>query len=66
VKDITLVVKRLDQNKNRRSTISKGVQWNVNPQGVPHFGGAHEIMDKATKKAINASVNPSSAHPPGH
>ena len=41
---------------------SKGVKWSFNPLLVPHFGGIHEVMIKAAKKAIpevlgNADVN---------
>ena len=53
------LVKRLDQDKIGRSTVSKSVKWNFNPPGAPHFGGAHEIMVKAAKKAIYAVLSSS-------
>ena len=53
------LVKRLDQDKIRRSTVSKSVKWNFNPPGAPHFGGAHEIMVKAAKKTIYAVLSSS-------
>ena len=53
------MVKRLDQDKIRRSTVSKSVKWNFNPPGDPHFGGAHEIMVKAAKKTIYAVLSSS-------
>ena len=28
------------------------LKWTFNPPGAPHFGGAHEVMVKAAKKAI--------------
>ena len=33
-------------------TAQKGMKWTYNPSGAPHFGGAHEVMVKASKKAI--------------
>ena len=33
-----------------------GVTWRFNPPAAPHFGGAHEVMVKAAKKATYAVV----------
>ena len=38
-------------------TIDKGIKWTFNLPLAPHFGGAHEIMIKAAKKAIYAILN---------
>ena len=56
VNELRELVKRLDQDKILRTTVSKGVQWNITP-GAPHFGGAHEIMVKGAKKAIHAVLS---------
>ena len=50
------------QNKIQNQTADKGVKWIFNPPLAPHFGGVHEVMIKAAKKAIrailtNADVN---------
>ena len=48
------LVKALDKDKITRSTADKGVKWYFNPPYAPHFGGVHEIMVKAAKRAIYA------------
>ncbi len=35
---------------------SKGIRWEFNPPLSPHFGGVFEIMVKATKRALKATV----------
>ena len=44
----------LDRDKIKDQTVSKGVKWFFNPPLAPHFGGVHEVMIKAAKKAIRA------------
>ena len=56
------LVKRLDQEKIKNSLANKGIKWHFNPPSGPHFGGVHETMIKAAKKAIysilgNADIN---------
>ena len=61
-KELQDLVNQLDQEKIKQKTANKGVQWSFNPPAAPHFGGAHKIMVKATKKSIknilgNADIN---------
>ena len=49
-------VEALDQSKIAQSTSKKGVMWHFNPPRAPHFGGVHETMIKAAKRALNADV----------
>ena len=51
-KELKDLVNQLDQEKIKQTTSNKKVQWLFNPPGAPHFGGVHEIMVKAAKKAI--------------
>ena len=56
------LVDGLDQNRIQDQTVDKGVKWLFNPPLALHFGGVHEVMIKAAKKAIrailrNADVN---------
>jgi len=55
-------VDNLDQTQIQDQTTGRGVKWSFNPPLAPHFGGVHEVMIKAVKKAIravlgNADVN---------
>ena len=47
-------VQSLDQSKIAQSSANKGVMWHFNPPLTPHFGGVHETMIKAAKRAVNA------------
>ena len=44
----------LDQNRIIKSAANRGIKWHFNPPLSPHFGGAHEIMIKAAKRALKA------------
>ena len=52
VSELKELVSKLDQNKIQQDTPYRGVKWNFNPPGAPHFGGIHEAMIKSAKKAI--------------
>ena len=45
------------QNKIQNQTADKGVKWIFNPPLAPYFGGVHEVMIKAAKKAIRAILS---------
>ena len=47
---------QLDRQHLQNKTAETGVKWRFNPPAAPHFGGAHEVMVKAAKKAIYAVV----------
>ena len=53
-KELRALAKQVDQSKIQRSTAHQGIKWHFNPPLAPHFGGAHEIMIKAAKRAIYA------------
>ena len=59
VDELQELVGQLDKDKVQGMTSQKGVKWTFNPQGAPHFGGAHEVMLKAAKKAIYAVLSSS-------
>ncbi|MCG8034838.1 MAG: DUF1759 domain-containing protein, partial [Candidatus Thiodiazotropha taylori] len=52
--ELKSLVRELDPNRINQSTANKGVAWHFNPPLAPHFGGVHETMIKAAKKAIQA------------
>ena len=51
VNELKELVGQLDQDKIQQTTAYRGVKWNFNPPGAPHFGGIHEAMIKSAKKA---------------
>ena len=56
VNELKEVFNQLDQEKIKRKTSAQKVKWLFNPPG-PHFGGVHEILVKAAKKAIYAVLS---------
>ena len=52
VNELKELAGQLDQDKIQQTTAYRGVKWNFNPPGAPHFGGIHETMIKSAKKAI--------------
>lgn len=54
VNELKELVGQLDKDKIQGRTAQKGVKWTFNPPGAPHFGGVHEVMVKAAKKAMYA------------
>ena len=54
VNELKELVDQLDKERIQRTTANKGIKWKFNPAGGPHFGGVHEIIVKAAKKAIYA------------
>ena len=50
------IISQLDRPQLQNKTVELGVTWRFNPPAAPHFGGAHEVMVKAAKKAIYAVV----------
>ena len=53
-KELRQLVEVLDQDRIRASTANQGVTWHFNPPAAPHFGGVHESMIKAPKRAVHA------------
>lgn len=53
-KELQQLVSFLDKDKIYDNTSNRGVKWHFNPPLAPHFGGVHETMIKAAKKAIYA------------
>ncbi|XP_068689231.1 uncharacterized protein [Montipora capricornis] len=48
------LAKNIDEDNIQRSVAKNGIKWHFNPPLAPHFGGVHEIMIKAAKRAIFA------------
>ena len=53
-RELRELVEALDQSKIAESTANKGVMWHFKPPLAPYFGGVHETMIKAAKRAVNA------------
>ena len=51
-KELQELVRQLDQERITKSTANKGAKWHFNPPLASHFGGAHEAMIKAAKRAV--------------
>ena len=60
ISELKELVSELDQDKIQQSTAHRGVKWNFNLPGAPHFGGIHEAMIKS-KKAIYGVIGTSDA-----
>ena len=56
VGDLKKLASQFDRRHLQSKTAELGLTWRFNPPGAPHFGGAHEVMVKAAKKAIDAVV----------
>ena len=46
------LISKLDKSKIEKSAANNGIKWHFNPTLAPHFGGVHETMIKAAKRAI--------------
>ena len=57
VNELKEVFNQLDQEKIKRKTSAQIVKWLFSPPAGPHFGGVHEILVKAAKKAIYAVLS---------
>lgn len=55
-REIRQLVAQKDQDKIRRSSANKGVDWHWNPPAAPHFGDVFESMIKTAKRAISANL----------
>ena len=53
-RELRQLVAQLDQDKIVSSVANRGEKWNFNPPLAPHFGGVHETMIKAAKRAVYA------------
>ena len=57
--DLVDWVRSLDVEEIEKKTSdyrSRGIRWIFNPPSAPHFGGVYEIIVKATKRALTATV----------
>ena len=57
VGELKKLVSQLDRQQLQSKAAELRVTWRFNPPSAPHFGGAHEVMVKAAKKAIYAIVS---------
>ena len=53
-KELQELVSLLDKDKINDAICNQGIKWHFNPPLAPHFGGVHETMIKAAKRAIYA------------
>ena len=51
-KELKQLITEIEPEKIQESVANKGVTWYFNRPAAPHFGGVHETMIKAAKKAI--------------
>ena len=51
-KELTDLVRVLDQEKIAKSTTNQRVKWKFNPPHAPHFGGDYKITIKGAKRAV--------------
>ena len=56
-KELRELIEVLDQDRMSVSTANQGVIWHFNPPLAPHFGGVHETMIKAAKRAVYAILS---------
>lgn len=56
VGELKKLASQLDRQQLLNKTAELGVTWSFNSPGALHFGGAHEVLVKAPKKAIYAVV----------
>jgi hypothetical protein len=47
-------IEELDHRRLQQKTVTRRIQWHFQPPAAPHFGGAHEIMVRAAKRALVA------------
>ena len=52
--ELKSLVQQLDESRIKQSISNKGISWHFNPPLAPHFGGVHETMIKAAKRAMQA------------
>jgi hypothetical protein len=51
-RELKELVQALDTDFIVKKTADKGISWEFNPPNAPHFGGVHEAMIKAAKRAV--------------
>ena len=56
-KELKKLVTNLDEETLKESLANRGVKWFFNPPLAPHFGGVHESMIKAAKRAVVAILS---------
>uniref|UniRef100_A0A5S6QMD2 Integrase catalytic domain-containing protein n=1 Tax=Trichuris muris TaxID=70415 RepID=A0A5S6QMD2_TRIMR len=50
-------VQRLNSTHVKEYMVRKGVKWQFNPPGAPHFGGTWERLIRSAKRALSAALN---------